>query len=512
MDIIISTTDKKIKYEIKLKEILSQYFLDEILLSLKQVPEETHPFIIAGVALFAVRFASPPITRTIYHRTVNNQILRKIIALTANYLLEDPVSQVDDNYYGSNVIPLLLRHLGNQLPFNYSIFGQYGRSIILYHELPQYLLQRSDVPIFDINAAFQKLMHVPLIDYIVVGFVAFTAARGDLAFSGGYFQKARNQGVSLPDDYMITFIMDQLAADQWKLRTIYEKYKQTDWRYSAYDFNPLFVHPIIRPWPKREDTTLDDDRFIAPIPNLIVSKLSEGIYRHMFNQYKNDFATYFGYLFEGYIGIVLSHSLITSKRLSGYEIRQRYKVGKIPDWVVIDNNAAVLIECKAIGLPRKAFATADKDAIDQGLATVVDGLVQLYEFNKACQSRSKGLESLHKCSKYYNIVVTHEPLYIANSSFLTDVIEQKFIERVPDADPTFSWLILFIDELERLQPHLAAGISIIDIIERLNSQSFNDVVEWCQQQTGRTYGDSFLYTYDEKLYKRLNVSNRIGQL
>jgi len=493
-----------------INSLLQQYSLDEVIVGLRQSQQKLLPFTIAGISLFAIRFALPPIARKDNATGIEWDNLRQIAHFVMQYLLADPVSftpPAENTYHDSTAVPILLRTIGNQFPYDFTIWGQYGRSQILYHDLLQQLTRRTDIPQFDIESAFQKIAHIPLMDYIDVGFVAFVAAQAEIAFTGWYFQKARHQGIALPDDEAIALVLDQLAADQWQMRALYDQYRQRDHRYAAYDFNPLFVHPIIRPWKKRDGTSLDDDRLIAPLPNLIIAKLSEGIYRHMFHKYRGEFASYFGHLFEAYVGVVLSHSLRTTKLLSGSDIKQRYKAGKIPDWVVVDGNTAVVIECKATGLPRKAFATADKDAIDQGLAAVVDGLVQLYEFDKMCQNRSKGLESLHGCSKFYHVVVTHEPLYIANSSFLTDVIKQKFIERVPDADLTFSWVILVVDELERFQPHMAAGIRLTDIIERIGSQSFNEVLTWCQQQSGKTYHDSFLYAYDEELYRRLNVPN-----
>lgn len=491
-----------------IRSLLQQYSLDEVIVGLRQQQKKLLPFTIAGISLFAIRFALPPIARKENAIGIEWDNLRQIAHLVMQYLLADPVSftpPAENTYDDSTAVPILLRTIGNQFPYDFAIWGQYGRSQILYHDLPQQLTHHTDIPEFDIESAFHKIAHIPLMDYIDVGFVAFVAAQAGIAFTGGYFQKARHQGITLPDDEAIALVLDQLAADQWQLRALYDQYRQRDRRYAAYDFNPLFVHPIIRPWKKRNGTSLDNDRLIAPLPNLIIAKLSEGIYRHLFHEHRGEFASYFGYLFEAYVGVVLSHSLTPTKLLSGSNIKQRYKAGKIPDWVIVEGNTAILIECKATGLPRKAFVTADKDVIDQGLAAVVDGLVQLYEFDKACQSRSKGLESLHGCSKFYHVIVTHEPLYIANSSFLTDVLKQKFTDRITDADPAFTWVILVVDELERFQPHLAAGINLIDILERMGSQSFNEVLTWCQQQSGKTYRDSFLYAYDEELYRRLNV-------
>ena len=68
------------------------------------------------------------------------------------------------------------------------------------------------------------------------------------------------------------------------------------------------------------------------------------------------------------------------------------------------------------------------------------------------------------------------------------------------------WLILSMDELERLQPHLAAGMAMASLFASLRSQLFNEVLRAAHEQTGKTYTDSFLYQKDREIYDRLGVS------
>ena len=57
-----------------------------------------------------------------------------------------------------------------------------------------------------------------------------------------------------------------------------------------------------------------------------------------------------------YVEEILKKSLSDEQLLSARNIRSVYKAGKVPDFVVIDGNTAMLIECKATGLQRKALA------------------------------------------------------------------------------------------------------------------------------------------------------------
>jgi hypothetical protein len=227
---------------------------------------------------------------------------------------------------------------------------------------------------------------------------SFAADVNNVGFTGGWFQKAKTQGMNLDEDVIIK-ALDQLAADQWQLRAVYDAYKQPDRRYGMHDFNPLFVYPIVRPWTKKKNANIDEDRMIAPLPGLILTRLSEGIYQQLFHSYRDDFAQYFGRIFEIYVGEVLDHSLCGAKRISEREIKQTYKNGKVPDHVLVDSNTATLVECKATGYQRKALATADPTSLDQSVSRVIEGLIQLHEFKAACDRRAPGLEGLHGCSE-----------------------------------------------------------------------------------------------------------------
>lgn len=148
------------------------------------------------------------------------------------------------------------------------------------------------------------------------------------AFVSGYFEKAKSQGIVLPSDGVIKAVIDQFAADIAQFRDKYELYKQSDRNYAAYDFNPLRIHPVVRPWTKAVTADWKEERFIVPLPQLILSKMSEGIYAQMFHAYKSDFAEYFGLLFENYVGEILQNSFTAPNIISENEIRKSYKSEK----------------------------------------------------------------------------------------------------------------------------------------------------------------------------------------
>jgi hypothetical protein len=497
------------EWENRIGSVLKRYDLDYVLGGVRQWFDKLEPFTAAGISLFAIRYSRPPIARSskLYEMTWSE--LSSIAHLVIQYLIADPVSfepAIEDNYRDSTLIPVILRGVGNQFPYNIPFFGQYARSLKLFHHIPQQLRGRSNIPEFDFDAAFQKITGVTLVDFILVGYGAFAAANSKHGFTGGWFQKAREQGVDYKDEVVIR-VLDQLAADQWQMQDLYEKYRQPDRRYGMYDFNPLFVYPIVRPWPKREHTTLNEDRLIAPLPMMILTRLSEGIYLQMFDRYKEEFTRYFGRLHEAYVGEVLQHSVLNKALLSEDDIRRTYKSGKVPDWVIIDGETAIFVESKATGFQRKALATADSVAIDRSVSQVIVGLTQLHEFRDACERRAAGLERLHGCKDFKLVVVTYEPFYIVNSVPFRKTIDSKLSkELAAKGVNVFPWHVLAIDQLEKLQPHVAAGVELKNIIEKLLShQTFDNILKEIADQTGRTYQDCLLYEMDVEIHQRLNI-------
>jgi hypothetical protein len=515
MEIEIRNQRELTEWEERIGALLQRHELDYVLGGVRQSLTKLNAFTAAGIALFAIRYSLPPVARPPEMQFMQWTELAPLANLVTQYLIADPVTfdnHGEDHYHGSTLIPIVLRLAGNQFPYDVSFFGQYARALKLFHYIPQILGPTSVRQHFDIDAAFQKLTGIRVTDFIEVGYGAFAVATSKSAFTGGWFQKARTQGMRFDDD-VVTKALNQLAADQWQLRDLYEAYKQPDRKYGMHDFNPLFVYPLVRPWPKRELTTLDDDRLIAPLPGLILTRLSEGIYHHLFSKYRDGFAQYFGQVFENYVGEILTKSLSGGQLLSERSIRSGYKSGKLPDYVFFDGDTAILIECKATGLQRKALATADATSIDQSVSRIVDGLIQLHEFKAACDTRRSGLDQLHECSSHKLVIVTFEPFYIVNSVPFKEVITRMLAHALKTTEAELSpWCVLAVDELEKMQPHFAAGIRFSAVLDDLlNGRAFNDVLKASAERTGKSYKDSFLYETEEAIWDRLNIRTAIDE-
>jgi len=313
----------------------------------------------------------------------------------------------------------------------------------------------------------------------------------------------RKQGINISDQ-SLKAVLNQLVADKSKLVELYDKRKNKDRRFRMYDFNPLFTHPIIRPCQNKQFSTPDNDFIHAPVPKLVASRISAGIFYQMFNTYGTEFSDYFGFVFERYVGLVLEKCLLSEHLLSELDIRSFYTAekGKAPDWIIIDGSTMLLFECKATRFSRPAQAIASENAIESSLAQVKKGLIQLASFVSACQAKISELQKIHHCSTFKPILVSLEPLFLINCELFRQYINTLLAaEGVTGLD----WQILSIGELEALQPHIAAGLNLAQVLDELRNKSLNDVLENLISQTNRTFADSFLYDKQKELYQRLGI-------
>ncbi len=510
--------------EQQIHRLLRQQRLDTVLLKLREVeriqslghrpPIKLEPFMIAGIAMFALRYCPQRFFKRHSPQLSWNELA--FIAEHVNqYLLADPISfdeEILKDYHSSNYVFTFLRIAAAQFPYQIDYYGQYARSLILYQELPLELSSHPHRSSFDFAAAFQTLNGVLLTDFIKVGFTAFATARSNnhLGFTRRDFEIARIQGVDLPSDTDVLAVLARLTATSERFIAEYQEYRQSDPRFAMYNLNPLLLYPIIRPFLSYGPPPLDKDAMVAPLPNLILSRLSVGIFYQMFNHYKTGFSQYFGYLFEMYVGVVLKNSVPPSKLFAEEDIRTTYtsNSGKAPDWAIIDGITAILFECKATRFTRAAVTIGDEDAVTDSLKQVKSGLTQLHEFIEACKVQRPGLEQFHMCTEFRPVLITLEPLYLVNSKPFREHIEQ--ILAIEGIGP-FPWLILTIDELEKLQPHLAAGIRLGETIEKLGNTMFNSILAELHTNTGLTYKDSFLYSKEQELYQLLGVFDRLAE-
>jgi len=490
------------KLELKIRQKISKYRLGDVLYSLYEIKDSLRPFIAAGVALFAVRFSQPSIVNQNIEPLKNVQ---SIIELVTAYLLADPITfdeELNNNFMGSNPAFVRLRLACSQLPFKVSEFSQFSRPILLYHEIPNSLVGKAGIPKFDIHKEFLILNKVSIPEFINIGFAASAFARNNFSFSLNWFEKLRSQGISLLDDKAISQALYQLAGDQVKITTLYDKRKNSDRRFRMYDFNPLQTYPLIFPCKTKGFGNFGQDFMCAPVPRLIDERMSLGIYYQLYNKFDQKFSNYFGYVLEEYLKLILNNSINSEKFIDIRDLGNHRK-SKSPDYAIIDGSVAIVLECKATKFTLAAKTISSEEAINDSLGQVKKGLIQLDTFIKA---RASNLDEFQECSRFMPVLVTLEDdmLLINDVDFRDHINELLKNEGIDNLD----WQILSIGALELLQPHLAAGIHLSQVLQDLKHKSFKRVLEELTSQTRKSFKDSFLYPKQKEVYQRLNIPDR----
>ena len=505
----LNQLESKIKSQLKktkLGDALNALYLE------KQQSTKMNPFMIAGLALFITRFCSPSkVSQKIKPYKIKD--FRYLIHLSNLYLLSDPITideKLEEDFNKQNPVFMRLRIASSQFPFEPSIFGDFARPFYLYHEIPKQLSGLDNIPEFDFESRFRDITGVSVLDFITIGYILFAASSRHFTFSRSYFKKCRQYGFNLPNDQAIRSILNHMSADKSKLVKLYKQRKNQDRRFRAYDFNPLLEYPLIKPCQRKQIAKAEENFYHAPVPELIASKIGTGIFYQMFNEYGTKFSKYFGFVFEKYVGIVLENCINSNQLLSESDIRSFYpqNKGKSPDWIILRDSTAILFECKATRFSLAAKATATEDSIKSSLSQVQKGLKQLYEFISACKNKVPELEKFHHCDKFIPIFVSMEPMHLINSSFFREYINNLLaLQNISE----FNWKILAINQLEAFQPHLSDEISLEQVLEDLEHKTFNDVLGNLVSKTKKSFGDSFLSSKQDEIFRRLSILDRWNQ-
>ena len=161
--------------KIKLGDVLHSLYL------LKNSSPELEPFIVAGVALLAVRFC-PPSKQS---QVIKSCDIKYLVSLAQDYYLCDPIAfdnDLHDEFMNSNPVFVVLRLTYSQFHFKPSIFSQFSRPAYLFDDIPKQLQDTQEITNFDFAGKFKLISGVSVIDFITIGFVAASASRNKFAF------------------------------------------------------------------------------------------------------------------------------------------------------------------------------------------------------------------------------------------------------------------------------------------------------------------------------------------
>lgn len=417
-------------------------------------------------------------------------LLRKIIS----YELYDPQFDKEINRKQA-ATSYFLRSIG-QLQWDRNIRFMLSRTLFLYDEI----LKEDSAPkyIKDIvGQKFKEKFGLTLLDFIKIGAVLWA---GSISRKGGlrrdYLENARGRGMTVPNDESAKICLRLIAYEPIQFRT--------DPLLKKYNLNPLLSHPLVRLWEKSEMEEMFDDKFIAPIPDIVIYRISIGLYYQLYNIFGMDFATNFGVLFELYVkkiieGFRFPGKVITEKDIDIYLPFKGKKGGttRRPDWVMFSENGIILIECKAMHYTQDTFEHGINAKDTAWMTQIRKALDQFDKFEQQIPELCRKLGIHYPELRIQKIIVSFEPLLGLKYGPLREFIDGK---------KKRDWVLIPVEDLEEIQPYIAKGYDLWSFISEYKNAShedFNKIIEKMQLKTGADDSENMFHSYRTKILEDL---------
>ena len=497
----------------KIEKRISYYSLDSLLLRI-------HDFFLSDVGKKYPTFISAMITK---YAILNSNMhigwspmwdddFIPIMKMVTEYSVYDPdfdLSNKSLEEKEENSASFLLRKIGSQSRLDIQVRNALSGTIYLYEEMAK---DKNAPPFIKklVNSQFEKIFGVSISDFLKIGFLLFagssnSANKGGL--TGEYFEKARKQGISIPNNEVVNNCLKQIACDQYQFRKICIKSRSKEGSYKSYEINPLLKYPIIRLWNPNNQNNLKDDKFIAPVPNLLIYRLTTGLYYQLFNMNEDEkekFSKEFGELFESYTGVLLRWYKLPDKILSADEIKMhipRYKKKniKIPDWVIFCEEGVILIECKATRYSQDMYERGLKAEANSCIKQIRKGIIQMNEFETQIPQLCEKFGKKYTDLQVQKIIVSYENLPGLRGGPLKNYVDRGIIKRGYSKE----WKTLWIGELEEIQPYITGGANFWSFLIDIENKRLDVILKEMKSKTNASDSDGILYKYRKKFFSKL---------
>jgi hypothetical protein len=244
-------------------------------------------------------------------------------------------------------------------------------------------------------------------------------------------------GISSKQDYQAVGI--ELERSQ----TVYKKLSQPLETFKAqiqaaacyddtwmYTWNPLAAKPLVALNPALPHL------LHCPIPFYVLQRVSQGLFYEITDA--EGFNNPFGASFQAYVGEVLK-ATFPKGRFQIYEERP-YKVGRASkhgvDWILMDDQANVFIECKAKRMTQYAKSAIDPAIIGQQVDYLAKAVVQLYKNIADALAGHTHWEPNGR--PLYPLVITLEDWYLFGTA--ADLLKEGVRAKMAEANLDLSWL------------------------------------------------------------------------
>jgi len=492
----------------KIKRWIENYQLDTLLLKIHDANIEGK--VSNSIAAMMTRYAILNSSLNIGFETISDEEFDFICSMVAEYVMYDP--EFEDKYdklddrsaRDEKWASFLLKKIGSQIRFNVPLHNMFGRTYYLYiemlssEEMPDYIREI-------ITTDFERIFGTSLKDFINIGFMLCARLiknKGGMYRS--YFEIARENGVPVPNDDVIKKCLEQVTCDTENFINICNDLDSVEEHLRAYKLNPLLKYPLIRPWNSSDQMNPENDKFIAPVPDLLIYRFTTGLFYQIFNKFSTKFSDNFGHLFGSYVGQVLKWCNLGNRIISEADIKNYIKnyTGKVPDWIVLCEEGIVLIECKSTKYTQDAYEHGINANVRGYYDQVQKGISQLNEFEYKVPELTKALGVSYEDMQIQTLIISFEPLWGLEAGPIRNWINRDLSNNECKTD----WKILWIWCLEEVQPYISKGASFWSFLVDYDTKTYNrfeEIINTMRSNTGSSYSDGILHKYEMKIFDEL---------
>jgi len=266
--------------------------------------------------------------------------------------------------------------------------------------------------------------------------------------------------------------------------------------FEQFGFNPLRRSPIIK---------LDAKRYLAIDPELVIERVTLGLFYDLFDRNGTHFSERFGYAFEAFVGQLLSAvcpvdrlwSAAEWEKSDGRLNRQSQKFG---DWAYIGDSCTVLLECKSMR-PSLELTTLGSDHSVVALRERVSSAVQQLMGHSQGISDGKWEQFGLPKAPTVGVVVTYGKFFTINGPFARKKIRDALSDTGQDTIP---FVVLSLDELDTALWLVEKGYPFDALIQSLveNEDSFNPLHKYHNRLRERAVS-SFTYNKGKEFMDHL---------
>jgi len=380
---------------------------------------------------------------------------RRASDLTPDDLFEllGHASLLDEPFLHENESPFsawsfLIRTAWWQFPSQSGIRYLLPRYLTMFRHVNDRLPERK----FDVPSAWEELTGISLEDSMVLGFMLWAHSRSQMFFE---LKDLQNPKLGKLYEVATTDRLERIAglggSTYREFRSLQNEYEIDDWLYIQTEFNALLRKPLI----------LAKRGWIAPIPRLVIERFTSGLFFDLMEAHReenrNDFLLYYGRLFEEYVGLLLADGWGQSKVTHEPAYDKGAKRG--PDWIVFDEDKALLFECKGSRLKLPTKTQASEEDVRGDLRRIFVEPLKRYP-KKIADLKSGAAEiDVSHVQTYYPCVVTADKIYLepVYRQFIDEELRREGIE-------PYEYYLLDVDSIELLSTW-AAATSVCDLLD-----------------------------------------------